>query len=69
MWQRLPYIFPFACNACCLRAPWTRAVIVRTMNEPARSVVLRGAGKMLEQVLLLVTAISRYSRHVPRGTL
>lgn len=54
MWQRLPYIFPFACNACCLRAPWTRAVIVRTMNEPARSVVLWGAGKMLEQVLLFV---------------
>ena len=44
----------FTCNAWCLRAVQTKAVIVRMMDEPDRSVVLRRAGKMLQQVLLLV---------------
>lgn len=31
---------PCACNACCLHAVQTRAVIVRIMNEPDRSVLI-----------------------------
>lgn len=48
------------CNACCLHAVQTRAVILRTMNEPDRSVLLQTwedvvAGAAVRRLLFLHT--------------
>lgn len=53
-----------ACNAWCLHAVQTRAVIIRTMSEPVRGVALESW-----QDVVAGAAVSLYSQHVPSSTL